>query len=171
MLLKVGEKESNKVVSVLTKEERRKKIAKFLEKRKRRIWNKKVSYDCRKKVADKRLRIKGRFVTREQAYALLGTIQEDLLKNKNIIELIKANSDCSIVASTQSMKVRNIQTLIDHHPKDIAKESRSDKKLAVEIVKEDRKNQVVEIKIDQADEEREGRKATFVCKRMPIAKR
>ena len=35
--------------------------------RKRRIWRKKVSYDCRKKVADGRLRIKGKFVTREQA--------------------------------------------------------------------------------------------------------
>jgi len=170
LLLEVDEKGSSKVVSVLTREERRKKIAKFLEKRKRRIWNKKVSYDCRKKVADKRLRIKGRFVTREQAYAVLGTTQEDLLKNKNILELIKANSDCSIIASTQSMKVRNIQTLIDHRPKDIINDSRSDKKLAVEIVKEDRKNQVVEIKIDQADEEREVRKATFMCKRMTIAK-
>ena len=40
--------------------------------RKRRIWRKKVSYDCRKKVADGRLRIKGKFVTREQACEQLG---------------------------------------------------------------------------------------------------
>jgi hypothetical protein len=32
--------------------------------RKRRIWKKKINYDCRKKVADNRLRIKGKFVTR-----------------------------------------------------------------------------------------------------------
>jgi hypothetical protein len=31
-----------------------------------------VSYDCRKKVADGRLRIKGKFVTREQACEQLG---------------------------------------------------------------------------------------------------
>lgn len=31
-----------------------------------------MSYDCRKKVADGRLRIKGKFVTREQACLLLG---------------------------------------------------------------------------------------------------
>lgn len=40
--------------------------------RKKRIWRKKVSYDCRKKVADGRLRIKGKFVTREQACEQLG---------------------------------------------------------------------------------------------------
>jgi len=40
--------------------------------RKRRIWKKKINYDCRKKVADNRLRIKGKFVTREQACEMLG---------------------------------------------------------------------------------------------------
>lgn len=37
-----------------------------------RKWRKKVSYDCRKKVADSRLRIKGKFVTREQVCSQLG---------------------------------------------------------------------------------------------------
>jgi hypothetical protein len=40
---------------------------KYLEKKKRRIWRKKVNYDCRKKVADGRLRIKGKLVTFDQA--------------------------------------------------------------------------------------------------------
>ena len=40
---------------------------KTMEKKKRRVWRKKVNYDCRKKVADGRLRIKGKFVTYEQA--------------------------------------------------------------------------------------------------------
>jgi hypothetical protein len=31
--------------------------------RKKRIWRKKINYDCRKKVADNRLRVKGKFVT------------------------------------------------------------------------------------------------------------
>lgn len=38
-----------------------------MEKKRRRVWRKKVNYDCRKKVADGRLRIKGKFVTYEQA--------------------------------------------------------------------------------------------------------
>lgn len=37
-----------------------------------RKWRKKVSYDCRKKVADSRLRIKGKFVTRDQVCEQLG---------------------------------------------------------------------------------------------------
>lgn len=37
-----------------------------------RRWRKKVGYDCRKKVADGRLRIKGKFVTREQVCEQLG---------------------------------------------------------------------------------------------------
>lgn len=60
------------IIGTITLEERRKKIKKYLEKRQRRTWNKKISYDCRKRVADNRLRIKGRFVTKEQAIAILG---------------------------------------------------------------------------------------------------
>jgi hypothetical protein len=44
----------------------------YILKRKSRNWNKKVSYDCRKRVADSRLRIKGRFITRDQATKILG---------------------------------------------------------------------------------------------------
>mgnify|MGYP003479473149 CR=1 FL=1 len=44
-------------------EKRRIKLLRYLDKKKRRVWRKKVSYDCRKKVADGRLRIKGKFVT------------------------------------------------------------------------------------------------------------
>ena len=57
----------NSIVGTITLEERRKKIHKYLEKRKRRTFSKRISYECRKRVADKRLRVKGRFVTKEQA--------------------------------------------------------------------------------------------------------
>jgi len=67
-----------KQVGTLSAEERKRKIERYLEKRKRRSWTKKISYDCRKRVADNRLRVKGRFVTRLQAMSSLGveTVQK-----------------------------------------------------------------------------------------------
>ena len=40
-------------------------ICRFFEKRKQRVWTKKVKYDVRKNFADSRLRVKGRFVKKE----------------------------------------------------------------------------------------------------------
>jgi hypothetical protein len=45
---------------------------------------KKFCYKCRKQVAEKRLRIKGRFVTREQAYEILGISSIELKSNEII---------------------------------------------------------------------------------------
>lgn len=53
-------------VGAYTLEERASLVAKFHAKRGRRIWRKKIKYDCRKKLADKRPRLKGRFVTQEE---------------------------------------------------------------------------------------------------------
>lgn len=50
-------------IGTLTIQERLRKIERYLEKKKKRTWVKKIHYNCRKRVADKRLRIKGRFVT------------------------------------------------------------------------------------------------------------
>jgi len=52
-------------VGIYRPKERAKLIARFLEKRRRRVWHKKIRYGCRKNLADNRLRIKGRFVKRE----------------------------------------------------------------------------------------------------------
>ena len=59
---------------------------------------KKVSYDCRKKVADQRIRIKGRFVTKKQALGYLKVEQDSEIKEedlKNLVEeeLIKNTTD------------------------------------------------------------------------------
>lgn len=55
-----------KKIGNMTVEERRKKVDKYRAKKQRRVWNRRVSYCCRKEVADKRLRIKGRFVSKAE---------------------------------------------------------------------------------------------------------
>jgi hypothetical protein len=49
-------------VGIYTREERNAIINRFHEKRKRRVWKKKIRYFCRKNLADRRVRVKGRFV-------------------------------------------------------------------------------------------------------------
>ncbi len=152
------EPDPNRMVGTLTFQQRKEKIRKYLEKRKRRIWKKKICYDCRKKVADKRLRVKGRFVTREQAYAILGITAEDLSKNELLMKIIKSNAGCSIITSAHNMKVRNIQTLVvplenqqepeQQRPNEKVSEPVPPPPLKVEILKENEREQVVEVKIE-----------------------
>ena len=72
------------MIGPLTEEQRRQKIKNYLEKKKRKNDMKKFSYTVRKQVAEKRLRIKGRFVTKEQAFQILGLSQEELLDSDTI---------------------------------------------------------------------------------------
>jgi len=60
-------RKKTKPVGTLTPAQRRVKILRYLEKRTRRSFSRKVSYDCRKRAADGRLRIRGRFVATSQA--------------------------------------------------------------------------------------------------------
>ena len=63
-------KYSSAMIGTLTPDQRREKIVKYLLKRNQRKWGKRIHYRCRKQVADNRMRIKGRFVTKEQAKAI-----------------------------------------------------------------------------------------------------
>jgi len=60
-------------IGIYTREERREIIRRYHEKRKRRVWKKKIRYHCRKNLADRRVRVKGRFVKAEE----LGLIVEE----------------------------------------------------------------------------------------------
>ncbi|OQR86261.1 hypothetical protein ACHHYP_10793 [Achlya hypogyna] len=51
-----------RTIGAYTPAARKLRLEKFHEKRKKRIWKKSIKYDCRKKLADDRPRIKGRFV-------------------------------------------------------------------------------------------------------------
>ena len=52
-------------IGPITEEERLEKVRKYLKKKHNKAFSQKFCYTCRKQVAEKRLRIKGRFVTRE----------------------------------------------------------------------------------------------------------
>jgi hypothetical protein len=56
--------EKDDKIGMYSPEARKARIAKFHSKRKTRIWRKRIKYDVRKKLADSRPRIKGRFVKR-----------------------------------------------------------------------------------------------------------
>jgi CCT motif len=86
-------------IGIYTPSERAAIIARFNEKRTRRNWNKKVRYNCRKNLADRRLRVKGRFVKRSD--------QEELSK---IVE-----NDKSINIATDSQKRLSFNDVVVTH--------------------------------------------------------
>lgn len=65
---KTGQKQN--FVGAYSPDSRRKRIEKFLDKRQKRVWRKEVKYDVRKNFADSRLRVKGRFVKKEDEQLL-----------------------------------------------------------------------------------------------------
>lgn len=52
-------------VGFYSPEDRAKRVEIFLQKRTRRVWDHKVKYGVRKSFADRRLRVRGRFVKKE----------------------------------------------------------------------------------------------------------
>ena len=62
---------TTKYIGSYSPDERYKRLLKFFLKRNRRVWTKKVKYDVRKNFADSRVRVKGRFVRKEDEEFLM----------------------------------------------------------------------------------------------------
>ncbi|CDW71244.1 cct motif family protein [Stylonychia lemnae] len=114
-------------IGPLSISERMEKVRRYLHKKGMKSQMKKFCYKCRKQVAEKRLRIKGRFVTKEQAFEILG-ITSDELKSNEIIQkllenhaanmgsafpMVQLNSLVESQDGNKSIKIRNFQALID----------------------------------------------------------
>lgn len=107
------EEKRERMIGRLTAAQRAEKVRKFAEKRKRRIWQKKVSYDCRRRVAERRLRIKGKFVGRDAAAALLGLEAAGLSQNELVQSFLQSHGHCSIISAAHKLKIHNAQTLFN----------------------------------------------------------
>jgi hypothetical protein len=53
------------MIGAYSPDSRKMRISRFIEKRSQRVWTKRVKYDVRKNFADSRVRVKGRFVKKE----------------------------------------------------------------------------------------------------------
>ena len=98
-----------KKIGKLTPEERFIKIAHYKQKRNRRIFSKRINYQCRKRVADQRIRVQGRFVAKKDAIELMKNIGlnesdlnnevhhvNSLLNNASVKDMLKNRKLCTM---------------------------------------------------------------------------
>eukprot|EP00943_MAST-04B_sp_MAST-4B-sp1_P003394 g3394.t1 len=87
------EKDYNKKgkIGIYTPSQRAALLEKFRAKRRRRVWYKKVRYGCRKNLADRRLRIKGRFVRAdsEEYKAYFANLAKKAAEEKAVTQKVK----------------------------------------------------------------------------------
>ena len=86
-------------IGIYTPDERKEIINRFREKKKRRVWSKKIRYNCRKSLADRRIRIKGRFVKAEE--------MEELNMKAGLSGSYYANDDTTKETSDNKYKEAN----------------------------------------------------------------
>jgi hypothetical protein len=85
-----------KKVGRLSAEERYRKVMLYREKRKRRVFSKRINYQCRKRVADQRIRVQGRFVAKKDAIDLIKQIGHNESELNNEVHQVNRllNNDC-----------------------------------------------------------------------------
>ena len=77
------------MIGPLTMKQRHEKIMRYIIKKRSKGQGKKFTYECRKQVAEKRLRIKGRFVTKTQAFEILGLKEDDIRTSECLQKLLE----------------------------------------------------------------------------------
>lgn len=83
---------NNHMIGPINAKERLIKVMRYIYKKQNKSTMKKFCYKCRKQVAEKRLRIKGRFVTRQQAFEILGITCDELKSNEIIQKLLESHA-------------------------------------------------------------------------------
>ena len=73
-----GNADTEKFIGKYSPNERYKRLLRFYMKRDRRVWTKKVKYDVRKNFADSRVRVKGRFVRKEDEVYLMNELSDQV---------------------------------------------------------------------------------------------
>lgn len=75
-------------IGIYTPAERAAIINRFHGKRSRRMWKKKIRYNCRKSLADRRMRVKGRFVkrsTEQQAKLAVSSVHSTIPEDEKFV--------------------------------------------------------------------------------------
>ena len=96
----------------LSPTERKAKIQKYLEKKNKRKWNKRLEYDCRRQVAETRRRVQGRFAgkgTSEEPKPSLRNTKLNNIQKVNDSPIPDPNANAKI-----SLSMTDTQTVISH---------------------------------------------------------
>jgi hypothetical protein len=101
----------DKMIGNLTADIRYTKVLKYLIKKRKRCNAKKVLYKCRQKVADQRIRVHGRFITKANANMLLEQISagHDAIPSE-INKHLRITGMENLVNSGRKRRKHNIQT-------------------------------------------------------------
>jgi superfamily II helicase len=69
-------------------------VERYLEKRRLKTWDNNICYNCRQKVAEERLRVKGRFIGRKKAIEMLGlTDRRNTSEIKHLLDNINRKQE------------------------------------------------------------------------------
>ena len=83
----------------MVNEDRLNRVRRYLNKKKTR-YQRVHQYKKRSSVANQKLRIKGKFVTKAQAFEILGLNKDNLLNNETVQKLLTLSIDKSVQINT-----------------------------------------------------------------------
>lgn len=97
-----------------TPAERQMRLERYRGKRKQRNYNRRVKYDCRKMIADKRKRVQGRFVKREQEMELQEQDDKSLTKPQSSASASSSVPNPLDCSSITKQNVQDQHSFSDH---------------------------------------------------------